>query len=87
MSPAVACIPAGGWSRRVSSLAPSSGAQVSFQGEAGVRPGTVVLSNPAVRQDYAVGPGRGEPGGVQRPAGLLRERLCSRSVPPVVGRL
>ena len=24
----------------------------------------LVLSNPAVRRDYAVGPGRGEPGGV-----------------------
>ena len=48
MGPAEACVPAGGVSRRVSSLASSSEAQVSFQGEEGVRPGTVVLSNPAV---------------------------------------
>ena len=43
----MACIPAGGVSRRVASLASSSEAQVSFQGEADVSPGTVVLSNPA----------------------------------------
>ena len=47
MSPAVACVPAGGVSRRVSSLASTSEAAVSFQGEEDVRPGTVVLSNPA----------------------------------------
>ena len=34
-------------SRRVSSLASTSEAKVSFQGEEDVRPGTIVLSNPA----------------------------------------
>ena len=45
--PSSGLIPAGGVSRRKASLASSSEAQVSVQGEADVRPGTVVLSNPA----------------------------------------
>ena len=44
----------------MSSLASASEAAVSLQGEEDGRPGTVVLSNPADWQGYAVGPGRGE---------------------------
>ena len=64
MSPAVACFPTGGVCRRMSSLTSSSEAAALLQGEEDGRPGTVVLSNPADWQGYAVGPGRGEPGGV-----------------------
>ena len=60
MSPAVACFPTGGVCHRLSSLSSASEVTALLQGEEDGRPGTVVLSNPADWQGYAVGPGRGE---------------------------
>ena len=45
----------------------------------------LVLSNPAVRRDYAVGPGRGEPGGVAFSSmGGRRWHLVSREATDVL---
>ena len=79
MSPAVACFPTGGVCRRMSSLSSTSEVTALLQGEEDGRPGTVVLSNPADWQGYAVGPGRGEPGGVA-PGGVLGWAMAVRPI-------
>ena len=65
----MACFPTGGVCRRVSSLASASEAAVSFQGEEDVRPGTVVLSNPADGRAMPLVRGEVKPGGVASPTG------------------
>ena len=64
MSPAVACVPAGGVCRRMSSLTSSSEAAALLQGEEGGRPGAMVLSNPADGRAMPLVRGEGKPGGV-----------------------
>ena len=73
MSPAVACVPAGGVCCRMSSLTSSSEAAALLQGEEDGRPGTVVLSNPADGRAMPLVRGEGNPAACPPPQGSYQE--------------